>query len=334
MTSALGQPWLPRRSLVRAAGGATLAALGLAGCGAPAAPGGSDQSWSWTDSRGEVIARPATPKRIVVTQWLLPAFWAVGIKPIGVITFMEFDKIAGYAEAGIAPTDLTVLSGYEELSLEKLATLTPDLLITEAYDGVETLWGFADVAAQQQAARIAPLLTVKGGSSAEDGIRSRLDVAAALGADLTAASLTTARGAFAASVAAIRAVVGERPDLTVAFVKPYQDGIWVAPEAGYPDLSHLASLGLQVWDPPTASDGSTMLSWEKAVSIDADVLLIDDRNTEAEASVMSPVWSRIPAVRAGQAAFEWRFALPYEYGAFARSYDRMLPVLRSARPLP
>src|SRR6478735_3283263 len=145
---------LTRRRFGLAAGAVTIAGL-LAACGddepTPAASTGAGAvgPWTWTDDRGDTVELDVRPERIVVSQWLLPAFWALGIKPVGVLTFMPWGDIDGYAEAGIA-----------EVDLEKMVGLRPDLVLLDSYAASETLWGFTEMATQRKAAMIAPLVAV------------------------------------------------------------------------------------------------------------------------------------------------------------------------------
>ncbi|GAA4744304.1 ABC transporter substrate-binding protein [Nocardioides endophyticus] len=325
---------LTRRRFGLAVGAVTLAGL-LNACGSddPApALGATEPSgpWTWTDDRDQTVELDSTPERLVVSQWLLPAFWALGIKPVGVLTFMPWGDIAGYAEAGIAEDDVTVLSTtYGEVDLEKMVGLKPDLIVLDSYADSETLWGFTDLATQQKAGRIAPLVAVSAETDLFEGIDTRHELAAALGADLDATTVVEARGDFEAASAEIEKVLAARPGLSVAFVGPYEDGLWVAPAEDYADLTYLEGLGLDVWKPAQVPDGD-ILSWENATGVDADLLILDDRDDVAQASKANPVFAELPAVEARQVAAAWRFALPYEYGAYARSFRALTPALQRA----
>jgi iron complex transport system substrate-binding protein len=325
---------LTRRRFGLAAGAVTLAGL-LNACGGddPSPAAASDEPtgpWTWTDDRDQVIELEGMPERLVVSQWLLPAFWALGIKPVGVLTFMPWDDIEGYAEAGIAEADVTVLSTtYGEVDLEAMVGLKPDLVVLDSYADSETLWGFTDLATQKKAARIAPLVAVSAETDLIEGIDARHELAAALGADVDATTVAEARADFEAASAEIEKVLTAQAGLSVAFVGPYEDGLWVAPAKDYADLTYLEGLGLEVWEPVKVPDGDT-LSWENATGVDADLLILDDRDDVAQASKANPVFAELPAVEARQVAAAWRFALPYEYGAYARSFRALTPALQSA----
>jgi iron complex transport system substrate-binding protein len=312
----------------------TLAGL-LNACGGDdpkpgAGAAGRSEAWSWTDDRGQTVELDSTPERLVVSQWLLPAFWALGIKPVGVLTFMPWGDIAGYAEAGIAEDDVTVLSTtYGEVDLEAMVGLKPDLIVLDSYADAETLWGFTDVSTQQKAARIAPLVAVSAETDLIEGIDARHELAAALGADVDATTVAEARADFEAASAEIEKVLAARSGLSVAFVGPYEDGLWIAPAEDYADLTYLEGLGLDVWKPAKVPDGDT-LSWENATGVDADLLILDDRDDVAQASKANPVFAELPAVEARQVSAAWRFALPYEYGAYARSFRALTPALQRA----
>jgi iron complex transport system substrate-binding protein len=327
---------LTRRRLGLAAGAVTLAGL-LAACddddsSAPSATGseGDAGPWSWTDDRGDTVELDERPERIVVSQWLLPAFWALGIKPVGVLMFMAWDDVDGYAEAGIPADEVTVLStNYGEVNMEKLVALQPDLIVLDSFADSETLWGFTDVATQDKAAKIAPIVAISAEASALDGIKARHELAAALGADLESDPVTAAREEFEDASAAITKVLAEKPGLAVAFVGPFDDGLWIAPAEDYADLTYLQGLGLTVWKPAKVPDGD-ILSWENAADVDADLIFLDDRDDVTQAGRANPVFARLPAVKAGQVDAAWRFALPYEYAAYARSFEALTPALERA----
>ena len=328
---------LTRRRFGLAAGAVTLAGL-LAACGddEPTASSGSGASdapsgpWTWTDDRDQTVSLDSTPERLVVSQWLLPAFWALGIKPVGVLTFMPWDDIDGYAEAGIAEDDVTVLStNYGEVDLEKLVGLEPDLIVLDSYADSETLWGFTDLAAQKKAGRIAPIVAVSAETDVLAGIAKRHELAASLGADVKADDVTAAKADFDAASAEIEEALAAKAGLSVAFVGPFDDGLWVAPAADYADLTYLQGLGLEVWAPAKAPEGD-ILSWENASDVVADLLILDDRDDLDQARKVSPVFGRLPAVEADQVVAAWRFALPYEYAAFARSFRALTPALQGA----
>lgn len=331
---------LTRRRMVQAAGAVSLAGLTglLSACGgddAAPATGGAPSSgpWTWTDDRGETVSLDQRPERIVVSQWLLPAFWALGIKPVGVLTFMPWGDIEGYAEAGIEEGDVEVLStNYGEVDLERMVGLQPDLIVLDWFAGSETLWGFTEVSSQRKAEQIAPLVGVSADAPAVEGIEARRELAAAMGADLESAEVVAAKQDFDDATEELRALLAEKGDLSVAVVGPFADGLWVAPAEDYADLACLAELGLNVWKPDPVP-GDDILSWENAASVDADLILIDDRDDVSRTGADSPVFMALPAVEAGQVAAAWRFALPYEYAAFARSFRAVAEPIDAARIL-
>jgi iron complex transport system substrate-binding protein len=332
MTGPLVIPGLPaaalgRRTLLGGAAAAGLAAL-LSACSGPSAGSGGG-ALTLTDDLGNEIVLDAVPERIVVSQWLLPAFWEAGLKPTAVITFMDVDEIAAFAEAGVPTAGIEVLEGYESLSLEALVALDPQLIVLDQFAVLDTLWGFADVETQEKAAAIAPLFAVSADAAAVDGIERRIEIAEQLGA---VPDVEGDRADFEDAVARIRTAADAHPGITVAAIGPYADGIWVASAADYPDLALLREHGVSVFEPA----GTGTYSWENAADITADVVVIDDRTTEEELAAFAtdhPTWSSIPAVAAGQLDTTWRFAVPYSYGAFARALAQVLPTIEAATQL-
>lgn len=284
---------------------------------------------SFTDDRGETVTFTERPTRVVAWQAMIPALVELGIEPVGVIAFNDLATNPGFIDAGVDTASLVAVSeDYGEVDIEALLGLRPDVILTYTF-GNELLQGFTDAATQQLAADVAPFVALDANADVESGIGRMVEFAALMGADLEAPGIAEDTAAFDAAKAELQALVQDRPGLRVAFGGPAPTGLFVAPIDSYPELQFYRSLGLDVVDGPE----DAVVSWELAPSVDADVFMIDDRTTEAELAQAQDVavWAKIPAVAAGQAIIGWRFLLSYSRADYARTMQRLLATLRTAK---
>lgn len=293
----------------------------------PSTTADTDGQVTFVDDRGVGVSFPDEP-RIVAWQTIVPALVELGIEPVGVIAFNDLATNPGFIDAGVDVEDLVAVStSYGEVDIEALAALDPDVILTYDLDG-DLLQGFTDAGTQDLAEQVAPFIALDSGAPVETGIERMEELAGLMGADLSSAEHAEDVAAFDRAVEDLHAVVAERDGLQVAFGGPAPSGLFVAPIDSYPELQFYRDLGLAVTDGPQ----DAVVSWELVDGLDADVFMIDDRTTPEELAEADqvPTWGSIPAVAAGQAVIGWRFLLSYSRAEYARSIERLLPVLRSA----
>lgn len=305
---------------------AVLTVVVLAGCGASQPAEGGN--WSFTDDRGENITAPARPQRVIAQVSAAGALHDFGVKVVG--TFGPLRKADGgvEAEAGsIDPATVTDVTGggYGELDLEKVAGLSPDLLVSGKYAEYGGLW---HVTEEQEKAvrRIVPTLGVaQSGKALPDTISRYRDVARALGGDVESARVKGDEEAFGEASERIRKI-GERmraENKTVAAVGGTTQGYFVAVPARAPDLAYYVSLGLPIITPnnPDAPGGGYFerLSWENAGAYKTDVVMWDNRrdsNTPAQMK-QHPTFAALPAA-VGERFVEWDAVSPMSYAGYAK----------------
>ncbi|EHS55639.1 ABC transporter substrate-binding protein [Paenibacillus sp. Aloe-11] len=118
----------------------------------------------YTDATGNKIRIPANPQRVVTTQYL-DAMLALGVKPVGVTSYLlEGDYLKGQID-GIADIG-------NPTNVEKVLELQPDLIIATEDTTPEV---------KEQLEKIAPTVVVSFGNG--DVFKQLRDVAAVLGKD-------------------------------------------------------------------------------------------------------------------------------------------------------
>lgn len=307
-------PRLSRRSLLAAlaatpvlAACGTSAGGGASGGAAPSAGG----SFSYTDARGKVIDVTPVPTNIVAQSSAAAALWDAGIKVKGAYgelkaTDGKLDYQAGNLDLG----QLTVIgSTYGEFSVEKLATVAPQLLVDLSFDD-KTLW-YLDAKVESQVAALCPTLGVHMLDLDLVGVIGAFtDLAVKLGADPAVSA--AAKSDFDAASTTLKETIAEAGDVKVAAYSFDADNAYIGLPAQSPDLKYFQSLGAQ-FVPAEAkpTDYFATISYEKLPDYSGDFIIVDARNTYTGYQDTA-IWKSLPAVKAGR-VFEWKPAAPYSY---------------------
>ncbi|WP_219418601.1 ABC transporter substrate-binding protein [Pseudonocardia nigra] len=218
------------------------------------------------------------------------------------------ERFAGRDLSGV--TELG--ASYGQIDLEALAAAQPDLIVTHAYpvdsagtlDPAKPLYGFADLAQQEAAAQIAPIVAIAMDGSAVQVIDRTVELALALGAD--PAVIDEARTGYTAAADRLRAAAASGLEVLVVAAYP-ADGLYVAKAPDDPALTAYADLGVQFVDPGGSEYYWQAVSWENVGSVPADLVLdsqIDDMT--AEELLVQPTFAATPAGQAGQ-VYPWIF---------------------------
>lgn len=309
-----------RRTFLSGSGG-----LLLATALAPVPASAQDGGWRFLDDRGIEIVLPHRPLRIAASYPVLTTLWPYGIHPIGLIAHREPAALPGLEQAGVDMSAVEVLkNAVDGWNFEAVLAAQPDLIVTHVTaDGV--MWGIGgNTADLERLQSIAPILALRGDLPVPAGIARHRQLAQALGAP--ASALDTGRADFEQTVAALREVAAEKPDLKILVAAPGEDSIFAmssGPE--FPDLAFLAELGIAIVD-----GGTKNLSWEQILDYPADIIVTDDRSGIPQLDHIA-MWTRLPAVAAGQIYPIWRYQPPYSYLGYAQAYRPILDALRTAR---
>ncbi|MFC4564953.1 ABC transporter substrate-binding protein [Nocardiopsis mangrovi] len=323
-----------RRPLAALAGCACALALTLTGCGVPDSAEEA-AGWTFTDGTGAEVALPERPERVVAYSGIASVLWDYGFEVVGV--FGPAETAGGGRDPQIGDVDLdrveVISQTYGEMSVERLAALEPDLVITQVYDDVD--WYLPEGGTDQIEA-VAPLARIQmNGVPAEQQLTDHLDLAVALGAEPEDPRVTEARDDFDAALAELDAAVEARPGLRVMAVSAAPENFFVVNSAAGGALGMFADHGVSL--PETEApdtDQFERLSWEEADKYPADLLLQDarpGRTTLAELDDQ-PLWRDLPAVRAGQVG-DWPAETPFGYAAYAEMVSGLAADIEDAEPL-
>ncbi|MGW2646621.1 ABC transporter substrate-binding protein [Streptomyces sp. NPDC001393] len=328
---------LTRRGLL-AAGGAVGLGAALAACGDGKAKNGDSGKgttaarsgpWSFEDDRGTTVKLDRVPANIVAFTGIGAALHDYGIQVKGV--FGPTTTKDGKADVQAGDMDVskvTVLgNAWGQFSVEKYASLAPDVLITTMFDGAGTLW-YVPEESKKKIAQLAPSI----GISVYDRQLTRplqrvWDLAESLGADMKAAKVTDAKRRFEAAAARLRAAAKAKPGLKVMAGSASEALFYVSGTNLSVDLEYFKALGVNFVEPPESAKKQgggwyESLSWENVDKYQADIIMMDDRSSAIQpADITKPTWKKLPAVKAGQVIT--RSPEPI------LSYDKCVPLLNN-----
>ncbi|MGW3169566.1 ABC transporter substrate-binding protein [Streptomyces sp. NPDC001153] len=327
---------LTRRGLLAAGGavglGAALAACGDgkgkdsgSGKGTTAAKSGP---WSFKDDRGTTVKLDRVPANIVAFTGVGAALHDYGVQVRGVFGPTTKDGKADVQAGDMDVSKVTVLgNAWGQFSIEKFASLAPDLLITTMFDDAGTLW-YVPEESKKKIAQLAPSI----GISVYDRqltqpLQRMWDLAESLGADMKAAKVADARKRFEAAAARLRAAAKAKPDIKVMAGSASDPLFYVSGTNLSIDLEYFKALGVNFVEPPESAKKQgggwyESLSWENVDKYKADIIMMDDRSSAIQpAGITKPTWKKLPAVKAGQVIA--RSPEPI------LSYDKCVPLVNS-----
>jgi iron complex transport system substrate-binding protein len=308
--------------------------LVLSACATPATqPDGAAAGWSYTDDLGATVALDERPTRIAGLTDVVASLWNYGIAPVAAFGYTGISQDRRFAGRDVGQV-AELGRSYGQIDLEALAAARPQLIVTHAYpvdsagtiDPAKPLYGFADLAQQEAAARIAPIVAIRMDGSAVRVVDETVRLATALGAD--PATIDGARARY--DVAADRLRSAAASGLQVLVVAAYpDDGLYVAKAPDDPGLTALADLGVRFVDPGGGDYYWEAVSWENVGGLPADVVLdsqIDDMT--ADQLMAQPTFAPTPAGRARQ-VYPWVFT-SMDHTALGAYMDELAGYLESA----
>jgi iron complex transport system substrate-binding protein len=307
---------LTRRGLL-AAGGAVGLGAALAACGDDkgkdsGSDGGAKAAgsgpWSFKDDRGTTVKLDKAPANIVAFTGVGAALHDYGIQVKGVFGPTTTKDGKANVQAGdMDVSKVTVLgNAWGQFSIEKYASLAPDVLITTLFDGAGTLW-YVPEESKKKIAQLAPSI----GISVYDRQLTRplqrmWELAESLGADMKAAKATDAKKRFEAAAARLRAAAKAKPGIKVMAGSASDQLFYVSGSNLSIDLEYFKALGVNLVEPPESAKKQgggwyESLSWENVDKYPADIIMMDDRSSAIQpADITKPTWKKLPAVKAGQ----------------------------------
>ncbi|MFI1017321.1 ABC transporter substrate-binding protein [Streptomyces sp. NPDC020965] len=334
----MNTPDLSRRRLLTVTGALGLGAL-LTACGdgkdAKATKDGG--SWSFTDDRGKVITTDGRPKNIVAFISTAAALYDYGIDCTGV--FGPSEPVNGKPNPQAGRLDVTKLTSvgkaWGEFSIEKYASLQPDLLISNMFPP-PALW-FVPEESSEKIEALAPTLGIAGANkSLLEPLKRYAELAEALGADLKAAQVTAAKARFDKAEATLRKAAAANRGLKVLAMSGDAQQMYAAVPDSYCDLNYFKNLGIEFVEGKKVDKWGfwEFLSWENADKYHADLIMVDNRSSALPTSALAkkPTWARLPAVKAGQIT-PWAMEERYSYLGFAPVLERLAAAVTTSKRL-
>ena len=285
-----------------------------------------DGTWSFPDGHGSTVTLPEMPKRIVAYSNAAAALFDYGIECVGI--WGPQKRADGTPDPQTGDLDLSKLESlgqeYQEFDIEKLVGLNPDLLVGVTYDpsNPDDVWYLAPDS-MDKIRSIAPVVTASVvRQSVTETIGTFETLAAALGAAMSADTVTAAKADFMAASDEVKAAAAAKPGLSVLVVSGGPDNIYIAAPAVAPDLTYFRELGVDVIEPKDQANYWETLSWEQANLYPADMILNDVRSTwfTIEQMYEQPSFANLPAAKAKQ-VYNW-------YTEYVFSHKGFTPVLQ------
>jgi iron complex transport system substrate-binding protein len=326
---------LTRRGLL-AAGGALGLGAALAACGDDKGKdAGSDKDtaaaksgpWSFKDDRGTTVKLDKVPANIVAFTGVGAALYDYGIQVKGVFGPTKTQDGKPDVQAGdMDVSKVTVLGNtWGQFSVEKYASLAPDVLISTMFDNAGTLW-YVPEESKKKIAQLAPSV----GISVYDrqltqSLERMAQLAGSLGADMKAAKVADAKKRFEDAAARLRAAAKAKPGIKVMAGSASDQLFYVSGTNLSIDLEYFKALGVNFVEPPESAKAKgggwyESLSWENVDKYKADIIMMDDRSSTIQpADITKATWKKLPAVKAGQ-------VIPRSPEPIL-SYDKCVPLL-------
>ncbi|MBL1098941.1 ABC transporter substrate-binding protein [Streptomyces coffeae] len=330
---------LSRRGLLAAGGavglGALVTACGSKG-GSDSGDGGKGGSWSFTDDRKKKITGDSAPEHIVAYIGAAAALYDFGIDQqiTGIFGPSKLKNGKPDVQAGDFPVDHAKSLGnvWGQFNVEKYASLTPDLLITNMYDPGALFYIPDD--SKKKILDLAPSAAITTGRvSMVEPIKRYAELAKALGADLQAKKVTEAKKRFEKASEELRTTVKSHR-IKVMACSASADLFYVSNPKINADLIYFSELGVDFVQPQKTDKGGYFesLSWENADKYDADVLFLDNRTAtlQPEALTGKPTWSKLPAVKADQIA-PWSSEPRFSYAGAAPLIESLTKAIQDAK---
>ncbi|WP_241266324.1 ABC transporter substrate-binding protein [Streptomyces boncukensis] len=326
------------------AGGALGLGAVLAACGSDSSgdsgDAGGDGAWSFKDDRGRTARTPHTPKKIAAFIGSAAALHDYGVECSAV--FGPSKPVRGKPNPQAGDLDLDKVeslgTGFGEFDIEKYAKLRPDLLISNMFPPPK-LW-FVPDESSKKIYKLAPSIGIKGSNTTLlDPLRRYEELAKALGGDTGSQRAQEAKKRFKAAEKRLREAAKaarKKGGVKVLAMTGDAENMYVAVPDSYCDLHYFKDLGVEIVEGKKSDKWGfwEFLSWEKADSHHADIIMIDNREQALPPSELrkKPTWERLPAVKAGQ-TIPWAMEERYSYAGYAPRLEALAEAIEKARKL-
>lgn len=331
-----------RRFLAGTAGTATLAAL--AACtnsandsAAAGTQNGKASPFDFTDDRDKKVHLDSAPTTIVAYSGSAAALWEYGIKPAAI--FGPQRRSDGSKDPQVGRVDLNGIvdlgNAFNEFDVPRYIKVAPQLLVSMVVNA-EGLWYVPEDSADE-IAQHAPSVGIKMVQKNAAKVIERYEqLAKALGADVEAESVRSAKAEYEKATQRLRKAAEAKKGLRVLAVSGSSDSPYIGNPLAHASLRFLYEAGVpitNVGDQPETATWAPELTWEQVNRYPADLILHDVRTQALTLDQLQQidVFRELPAVKAGALA-PWRTEDPYSYHSYARIANEIADAVEQAKP--
>lgn len=226
-------------------------------------------TWEFTDDRGITARSAGRPERVAAYVRAGAALWDLGVRPAGVYGSGHDGERPDPVKAG-ALADVPYLGAGKALDEVAIGSVRPDLIVDVTYDHEHPYALPADTAAT---AGVPVLALAVGGDTGLPRILSRFtELAEALGGD---PAPWPGPDALTAAEDAVRAAASPLRVLALSAAGPGR--VHLARPHTWPELRHLAALGVELIDPGDGDVNWSTTDWEHAAALAPGLVLADSR---------------------------------------------------------
>jgi iron complex transport system substrate-binding protein len=268
----------------------------------------ADGTWQFTDDRGVTVVLDKLPERIVADVNVAAALWDFGVIPVGVFGWnvVSDTEVAGKAggELDMSQTEVVSAFGTDQIDIEKLAGLAPDLVISLVYLEQYGIWSINPDSVESVEA-VAPIVTLSGIIRADEQLNHTVELVQALGVDLESEELVAQREAYEAATDAFVAAVEGNKGVSALFMATSAAMAWIANPDAAGDVWLYRDLGLNVPSVDVPEGEYWLeLSVEEVNMFDVDLVFNSERGEilTIEDLQAQPTYGLMSAVKAGQVA--------------------------------
>ncbi|GHH49991.1 ABC transporter substrate-binding protein [Streptomyces umbrinus] len=280
--------------------------------------------WEFTDDRGITLRRIGRPERVAAYVRAGAALWDLGVRPVGVYGSGHDGDEPDRAKSG-ALADVPYLGAGKGLDDGAIRSVRPDIVVDVTYDR-DKPYAVTEAAAKRAGAPVLALAV--GGDTSLPNILARFDqLAVALGGEPAGGD-----SELAAAEDAVRSAASV-PLKVLALSAAGARQVHLARPGTWPELRHLAELGVELVEPGDGGANWATTTWERALGLAPDLVLADARANAVPAGELEsvPAWEALTATATVE---PWNPELPcsaHAYAAFLRSVADALEVLGAKR---
>ncbi|MGW1889777.1 ABC transporter substrate-binding protein [Streptomyces sp. NPDC002004] len=284
--------------------------------------------WEFTDDRGITVRTAAPPTRVAAYLRAGAGLWDLGIRPVACYgSGHDGDRPDPAKSGALTRAEVPYLGAGKALDEAALSSVRPDLIVDVTYDREHAYAVDDEVAARAGTPVVA--LAVAGDVSLTHIVARFTALARALGAEPSGASgeLTAAENAVRAAAA------GAAPPRVLALSGAGPEQVHLARPATWPELRHLAGLGVRFAEPGPGGVNWTTTTWDEAAALAPGLVLADSRGNAVQPSALDgvPAWHTLTATAGVE---PWNPELPCSPRAvsgFLHTVADALEVLRGKR---